>query len=41
MGLRLGVDFGVASTPKVGERGGGEARRKERRGRREEAWGFA
>jgi hypothetical protein len=40
MGLRLGVDFGVASTPQVGDRGGGR-RGGKRRGRREEAWGFA
>jgi hypothetical protein len=40
MGLRLGCGFGVASTPKVGERGGGGGE-EERKGRREEAWGFA
>jgi hypothetical protein len=38
MGLRLGVDFGVASTPQgPGSRGDGEARKKE--GRRRERHG--
>jgi hypothetical protein len=41
MGLRLGVDSGVASTPKVGGAGAVGEAEEEEGGRREQAWGFA
>jgi hypothetical protein len=42
MGLRLGVDFGVASTPpRPRAEAVGRARRKEKGEEEKQAWGFA